>query len=90
MPDTVETIRSKLTSAFTPSMLEIRDDSAAHASHKGARKSGGGHYEVVIESERFRGKSLLEQHRMVNDALKDEFGPVIHALAIRTRVPAGQ
>lgn len=90
MPDAIDTIRNKLTSAFMPAMLEIRDDSSAHASHKGARKSGGGHYEVIIESERFRGKSLLEQHRMVNEVLKDEYGPVIHALAIKTRVPSGQ
>ncbi len=88
--DTVELIRKRLTEILKPVSVDIHDDSAKHASHKGARKSGGGHYEVVIESEQFRGKSLVEQHRMVNDALRAEFaGGVIHALAIRTRVPAG-
>jgi len=47
------------------------------------------HWEVRVSCEGFRGKSLVEQHRMVNQALKAplEDGR-IHALAIKTKVPA--
>jgi BolA protein len=73
---------------FAPLYLEVRDASPRHAGHPGAA-SGGGHYEVVIVSAAFEGKTLLEQHRMVNEALGDLFGREIHALALRT-VPASR
>lgn len=71
-----------------PVHLEIRDDSALHAGHAGAA-SGGGHYHVVIVSERFEGLTLLEQHRLVNDAVRHLIGGPIHALALKT-VPASK
>jgi BolA family transcriptional regulator, general stress-responsive regulator len=66
--------------------VEVRDESALHAGHAGAA-SGGGHFEVLIVSAAFEGLSILEQHRLVNEALRDLLGKEIHALAIRT-VPA--
>lgn len=87
--NTADTIRRILAEKFQPTVLEIDDDSAAHAGHAGARQSGGGHFAVRIESERFRGLGLVEQHRLVNEALKDLLGGgKIHALAITTRIPA--
>ncbi|KAK2156315.1 hypothetical protein LSH36_216g00008 [Paralvinella palmiformis] len=43
-------------------------------------------YSVQIEAEEFRGKRLVLQHRMVNEALKDELKD-IHALSVDTLVP---
>lgn len=80
-------IEKRLRGALAPSHLEVVDDSSRHATHKGARKSGGGHFQVDIESEQFRGKTLLEQHRMVNGILSDMMGTEIHALALKTRIP---
>ncbi len=86
MPVSANHIRKLLQERLHPSYLEVADDSASHAGHQGARQ-GGGHYTVVIECEAFRGKPLLEQHRMVHAALANEFGGGIHALALSTRVP---
>lgn len=44
------------------------------------------HYELTITSESFNGKSRVEQHRMVNEALAEELKGELHALSIITRV----
>lgn len=44
------------------------------------------HYEVTIESEMFRGLSLIKQHRMVYDAIGKNMGYELHALKINTRI----
>ena len=75
------TIKALLQAALDPSRLTVRDDSAAHAGHAGAA-SGGGHYDVLIVSERFGGHSRVARHRMVYDALRELFPSQIHALAV--------
>ncbi len=87
MPGARERIEAILRERFAPTRLEIRDDSARHAGHAGAA-SGGGHFEVVIVSAAFEGKSLLDRHRMVNDALREMIGREIHALGLKTLAPA--
>ena len=72
---------------FRPLHLELRDDSAKHVGHPGATGSGG-HYHVLIVSAEFEGRSLLERHRLVNDALRELFGREIHALGLETRAPS--
>jgi stress-induced morphogen len=50
------------------------------------RTGGGDHFQVVVTSPRFNGLSLLEQHRLVNEALADPLADgTIHELRIRTR-----
>jgi len=44
----------------------------------------GRHFDAVIVSEAFAGKSLLEQHRMVYSTLGGKMGGDIHALTMRT------
>ncbi|MEO7773132.1 MAG: BolA family protein [Steroidobacteraceae bacterium] len=70
---------------FAPLRLEIRDDSAKHAGHAGARE--GGHFHVQIVSDRFRSHTLLERHRLVYTALADLLRGEIHALSIRAMTP---
>ncbi len=82
----VELIRQRLTEALQPEQLDIEDDSARHAGHPGAR-SGGGHFNVRIVSGAFAGRSLIERHRMVYDALGDAMHTEIHALSIDARTP---
>ena len=50
-------IESRLRDALAPSALSIRDDSAQHAGHAGARE--GGHFHVAIVSDRFTGLQRL-------------------------------
>jgi stress-induced morphogen len=48
----------------------------------------GDHYAAVVVSETFRGKSRVQQHQLVYDALKSEMGGKLHALALQTGLPA--
>ena len=82
----VAMIRERLTTAFAPTVLDIEDDSAKHAGHAGAR-SGGGHFNVRIVSGEFSGKSLVQRHRMVYEALGDAMQQAIHALSIQAKSP---
>lgn len=47
-------------------------------------RGDGDHYAAYVESERFRGKSRLQQHRMIQQALA---GLELHALALQTAIP---
>jgi BolA protein len=84
--DRVETIRERLQAALQPASLEIQDDSAAHAGHEGA-KSGGGHFNVSITAAAFAGKTPIQRHRMVYDALGTMMDHDIHALSIKANTP---
>ena len=47
----------------------------------------GDHYAAEVVSESFRGKSRVQQHQMVYNALKGNMGGALHALALQTSVP---
>jgi len=72
--------------ALEPESIELIDDSASHAGHAGAR-SGGGHYELTVVCARFAGRSRVERHRMVYEALATLMQRQIHALSLRTLAP---
>lgn len=83
---TSETIKQKLNEALKPELIEIIDNSAAHASHAGAQ-SGGGHYNVTIIADIFTGKSLVQRHQLIYQALGDMMKQEIHALGINALTP---
>lgn len=87
MSNRVEMIRERLAAALAPQKIDIEDDSARHAGHEGA-KSGGGHFNVYIVSDKFDGMSLIERHRAVYAAMGDAMQTEIHALSIDARTPA--
>ena len=47
----------------------------------------GDHYAAEIVAPAFAGKSRVQQHQMVYDALKGKMGGELHALALQTRAP---
>ena len=47
----------------------------------------GDHYAATVISEAFRGKSRVQQHQIVYEALKSEMGGKLHALALQTGIP---
>ena len=47
----------------------------------------GDHYSATIVSEAFRGKTRVQQHQMVYQALKGTMGGALHALALKTAAP---
>lgn len=67
--------------------VQVIDESYLHAGHAGAR-GGGKHLRVTVVSAAFEGKSLIQRHRMVNEALADLLKQQIHALALTTRTPS--
>ncbi|GAB6048550.1 BolA family transcriptional regulator [Methyloparacoccus murrellii] len=87
MTDRVDKIRALLEAALQPRELDLHDDSAAHAGHAGALQSGGGHFSVYIVADAFAGKSLLQRHQMVYQALGDLMRTDIHALMIKALTP---
>ncbi len=47
----------------------------------------GDHYAAQVISEAFRGKTRVQQHQMVYDALRGTMGGELHALALQTAAP---
>lgn len=78
-------IEARLRAEFAPSEFTLRDDSAQHAGHAGARE--GGHFHVTVVSTRFTGLQRLARHRLVYHCLSDLMQRGIHALAIDARAP---
>lgn len=84
MSDRVERIREALSAAFSPTELDIIDESHLHAGHAGAR-SGKGHFRVIITSAAFNGLSMLEQHRLIYETLEEMMKTDIHALSVKSK-----
>jgi len=72
----VDRLDTLLRSAF-PDADEVRVED---------RTGGGDHFQVVVASSRFDGLPLIDQHRLVNDALAEPLRDgTIHELRIKTR-----
>ena len=81
----VETlIHSKIISVLSPSHVEIVNESFKHNVPKGSES----HFKVLVVSDVFEGKSLVERHRMVNHCLGEELKSSIHALSIQAKTNA--
>ena len=80
-------MEERLIAAFSPTHLNIINDSASHHGHSGDDGSDESHFTLEIEAEAFAGQSRVNRQRMVNKALGDLPGQRIHALAIRAKAP---
>ena len=69
-------IEAMIRAALPDAVVEIRD-----------LAGDGDHYAAEVVAEAFRGKSRVQQHKMVYDALKGNMGGVLHALALQTSAP---
>jgi BolA protein len=78
-----ENIHQKLQQAFTPTHLEVIDQSHLHKGHAGARSGGESHFAVTIKAYAFNELSLLARHRAINKILAEELKGAIHALNIK-------
>ncbi len=81
-----ETIERLLRQHLVIEHIEVIDDSWRHTGHSEAA-GGGGHYRVSIVSPDFAGKSALDRHRLVHEALAEHMRRDIHALVLTTRAP---
>ncbi len=84
-------IRAALQDALHPVELEVINDSHRHADHYvhpgGADHSGESHFTVRIVADVFAGRTRVQRHRLVNEALKAELAGGVHALAIHAKAP---
>jgi BolA protein len=83
-------IQEKLLAAFAPAELAVQNDSHRHAHHLGAHgvpATGETHFTVTMVSDKFRGLSRLERHRIVNEVLAEELAGPVHALALKLSAP---
>jgi stress-induced morphogen len=76
MPMSARDIETMIRAAIPDARISIRELAA-----------DGDHYAAEIVSEQFRGKSRVQQHQMVYDALKGNMGGALHALALQTSAP---
>jgi len=82
-------IREILERAFTPSEIEVTDESHLHVGHAGAA-SGKGHFSVTIVANAFAEHTAIDRHRMIYSALSDMMDKDIHALRIKALTPREQ
>ena len=76
MPMPAEQIEALIRAALPDAQVEIRD-----------LAGDGDHYAAHIVSEAFRGKTRVQQHQIVYDALGGNMGGALHALALQTAAP---
>jgi stress-induced morphogen len=76
MPMNASDIQQMILDAIPDATVEIRD-----------LAGDGDHYAATVVSQSFVGKSRVQQHQMVYDALKGKMGGVLHALALQTSAP---
>jgi BolA protein len=87
MGTVAEAMKAKLAAAFSPSRLDVVDDSARHAGHAGAREGGESHFNVTVESAAFAGVGRVQRQRMVHAALAEELAGPVHALSVQALAP---
>ncbi|MEM7209350.1 MAG: transcriptional regulator BolA [Pseudomonadota bacterium] len=80
---TENTIRKKLEIAFSPQQLSVINESHKHNVPAGSES----HFKVLIVSDAFEGKRLLQRHRSVNAELAHELSSGVHALSLHTKTP---
>ena len=82
-----DTIAAKLTTIFSPTRLEVVDDSHRHHGHAGHREGGESHFNLLIEAQAFAGQGRVTRQRLIHQALADELAGPVHALSIVAKAP---
>ncbi len=71
-------IENLIKEAFPGASIEIQD-----------LAGDGNHYSATVISSQFKGKTKIQQHKMVYDSLKGKMGGELHALALKTKEKNG-
>jgi BolA protein len=80
-------IEEKLKLKFSPTYIEVHDESHMHAGHAGAPDGGQSHFRILVVSADFEGLNSLKRQRAVNACLKEELAGKIHALSMSLKTP---
>jgi BolA protein len=85
----IDALKTKLAQELEATHVEIIDDSWKHAGHVEASPGlEATHLSITIVSAKFEGVSLIDQHRMVHEVLKEAREKHLHALQLKTVSPA--
>lgn len=76
-------IEQQLRDRFAPTHLEVDNESHMHNVPEGSES----HFRVVLVTEQFEGKPLVQRHRAVNSVLAGQLRGSVHALALHTMTP---
>jgi stress-induced morphogen len=76
MPMDASEIERRIKAALPDAEIELRD-----------LAGDGDHWAATVISEQFRGKTRVQQHKIVYDAFQGDMGGALHALALQTNVP---
>ena len=78
----VNLIHERLLKAFSPTHLEVIDESDAHVGHAG-HQGGGRHFAIIIAAPQFEQMTKVQAHREIYALFKDMMPEKIHALKIK-------
>ncbi|OAD02272.1 hypothetical protein MUCCIDRAFT_82660 [Mucor lusitanicus CBS 277.49] len=81
-------IENKITEALNPTILEAVNESHLHAHHAAMKGNTNKetHFKVTVVSDEFKGKSLMQRHRLIYGLLNDELqNQGLHALTLKTK-----
>ena len=71
----------------TPQSIQHNIEQGIATEHLSVMGNDGTHFEAVIVSEAFSGKSRVQRHQLVYQTLGDRMRAEIHALSIKTYTP---
>tara|TARA_B100001123_G_C14904403_1_gene865178 strand:- start:310 stop:576 length:267 start_codon:yes stop_codon:yes gene_type:complete len=71
---------------LNPVKIDIKDQGHLHVGHAGAKS--GGHFDLLIVSQEFEGKTHVERHKIIYQALDILMKTEIHALSIKALSPS--
>ena len=74
-----------LQTTFQPREIELQDQSDRHIGHAGHDGRGESHFHLIMSSGMFAGKTRVQRHQMVNNALKDYLSGRVHALSMELK-----
>jgi BolA protein len=77
-----------LEEAFSPTHLEVIDESALHAGHAGAKPGGETHFRVIVISDRFSNIARVQRQQLVYRVLDEVIKGGVHALSMATLTPS--
>jgi stress-induced morphogen len=76
MAMTSDQIKILLVQAFPDAQIDLKD-----------LRGDNDHFSAIITSKAFLGKTRIQQHQMVYEALQGHMGTILHALSLKTQIP---
>lgn len=80
---TYQSIVDKLEAAFSPTFMEVVNESYQHNVPPGSES----HFKVILVTEEFENQRMVGRHRAIYAVLAEELAGSVHALALHTYTP---